>query len=78
VVEARLRYKCPARYDDLLAIEVRPTLLERIRVNFGHRILNQSGRLLVEAETLHVCTGRDDKPKRIPEELAEKFRGCLA
>ncbi len=78
VVEARLRYKYPARYDDLLAIEVWPTLLEKIRVNFGHRILNQSGRLLVEAETFHVCTGRDDRPRRIPDDLAEKLRGCLA
>ena len=78
VVEVRLRYKYPARYDDLLTIEVRPTLLEKIRVNFGHRILNQNGRLIMEGETFHVCTGRDDKPRRIPEELADKLRGFLS
>src|ERR1700678_3094029 len=50
VVEARLRYRYPARYDDLLTIEVQPTLLEKIRVNFGHRILNQNGKLILEAE----------------------------
>lgn len=77
VVEAQLRYKYPARYDDLLSIEVRPTLVEKIRVNFGHRILNQNGKLILEAETFHVCTGRDEKPKRVPEELAEKFRLAL-
>ena len=74
VVEAHLRYKSPARYDDLLRIEVWPALVEKIRVNFGHRILNQNGKLLVEAETFHVCTGRDEKPRRLPEELAEKMR----
>ena len=39
VIEARLRYKSPARYDDLLAIEVWPTLIERVRVEFrpSHR-----------------------------------------
>lgn len=74
VVEAHLRYKSPARYDDLLAIEVWPLLVDKIRVNFGHRILNQAGKLLLEAETFHVCTGLDEKPRRLPGELAEKFR----
>jgi acyl-CoA thioester hydrolase len=73
VVEAHLRYKYPARYDDLLSIEVRPILVEKIRVNFGHRIVNQNGRLILEAETFHVCTGLDEKPKRLPEEVAEKL-----
>ena len=73
VIEARLRYKFPARYDDLLTIEVRPSLVERVRLNFGHRILNQHGKLLLEAETFHCCTSRDEKPKRLPAELAEKL-----
>ena len=70
VIEARLRYKFPARYDDLLTIEVWPTLVERVRLNFGHRILNQHGRLILEAETRHCCTGREEKPRRLPAELA--------
>src|SRR5882724_1172554 len=77
VVEARLRYKAPARYDDLLTIEVWPTLVEKVRVNFGHRILNQNGKLILEAETFHVCTGIDEKPKRVPEELAAKIQPHL-
>jgi len=77
VVEAHLRFKYPARYDDLLNIEVRPILVEKIRVNFGHRVLNQDGKLILEAETFHVCTGLDEKPKRIPEELAEKLKQCV-
>ena len=77
VIEARLRYKFPARYDDLLTIEVRMTLVERVRLNFGHRILNQDGKLILEAETFHCCTGRDEKPKRLPAELAEKLKPFL-
>ena len=73
VIEARLRYKFPARYDDLLAIEVFPTLVERVRLNFGHRILNQDGRLIVEAETFHCCTSRDEKLKRLPPEMVVKL-----
>jgi len=77
VIEARLRYKFPARYDDLLAIEVWVTAVEKVRLNFGHRILNQNGKLILGAETFHVCTGVDEKPKRLPEELAEKLRPYL-
>jgi acyl-CoA thioester hydrolase len=77
VIEARLHYKFPARYDDLLAIEVWVTAVEKVRLNFGHRILNQNGKLILEAETFHVCTGLDEKPKRLPEELAEKLKPYL-
>ena len=77
VIEARLRYKLPARYDDLLAIEVWPTLIERVRLNFGHRIVNQDGKLILEAETFHVCAGVNGKPKRLPPELADKLVACL-
>jgi acyl-CoA thioester hydrolase len=72
VIECRLRYKLPARYDDLLTIEVWPTLMEGVRLNFAHRVTNQDGKLVLEAETFHACTGLNDKPKRVPEELKEK------
>jgi acyl-CoA thioester hydrolase len=77
VIEARLRYKFPARYDDLLTIEVWVTAIEKVRLNFGHRILNQNGKLILEAETFHVCTSREEKPKRLPEEVAEKLKAYL-
>jgi acyl-CoA thioester hydrolase len=78
VIEARLRYAFPARYDDWLTIEVRPTLVERVRLNFGHRILNQDGKLCVAAETFHCCTSRDEKPRRLPPELVGKLQPLVA
>ncbi len=78
VIEAHLRYISPARYDDWLTIEVRPTRVERVRLNFGQRVLNQNGKLLLEAETFHCCTSRDEKPKRLPAELVEKLAGLMA
>ena len=74
VVEARLRYKGAARYDDVLRIELWVTELERVRLNFAARIFNPEQKLLVEADTLHVCTSLEDKPKRLPEKLVEKLR----
>jgi acyl-CoA thioester hydrolase len=78
VIEARLRYKSPARYDDVLAIEVWPTAIERVRLNFAHRVIAQTGKLILEAETFHVCTGLNEKPKRIPEGLAAKLAPYLS
>jgi acyl-CoA thioester hydrolase len=76
VVECRLRYKAPARYDDLLTIETWLTCLERIRLNFAYRILNDQT-FLLEAETFHVCTGLDEKPKKLPDELQALLKPYL-
>jgi len=73
VIEARLSYKFPARYDDWLTIEVWPTLVERVRLNFGHRILNQHGKVILVAETFHCCTSREEKPRRLPPELVTRL-----
>jgi acyl-CoA thioester hydrolase len=78
VVECRLRYRGAARYDDTVSVELWLTGAEKVRLNFAARILNAEGRLLVEAETLHVCTSLDDKPRRLPEELAAALQPYLA
>ena len=77
VIEARVQYKYPARYDDLLAIEVWTTRVEGVRLNFGHRILNQNDQLIVKAETFHCCTSREEKPRRLPPELAARLAALL-
>jgi acyl-CoA thioester hydrolase len=77
VVECRVRYQAPARYDDVLAIEVWPALAERARLNFASRIFNQADALILEAETVHVSTGLDEKPRRLPEELVAKLQPYL-
>jgi acyl-CoA thioester hydrolase len=73
VVECHLRYKSAARYDEVLTIEVWITAAAGVRLNFGYRIVNESGALVLEAETLHVCTGMNEKPKRLPEELRRQL-----
>jgi acyl-CoA thioester hydrolase len=74
VIECRVRYRFPACYDDLLNIEVWLTLAGRVRLNFAYRITNQAGALLLDAETCHVCTDVNEKPKRLPEELCGGLR----
>ena len=78
VIECRLRYKSPARYDDVLTISVWPSATQGVRLNFGYRITNQNHALVLEAETVHVCTGLNERPKRLPVELIEKLAPYLA
>jgi acyl-CoA thioesterase FadM len=68
--------QAPARYDDLLTIETWLTAIERIRLNFAYRILKDQT-LLLEGETFHVCTGLDEKAKRLPDELCSLLKPYL-
>lgn len=68
VVEARTRYKAPARYDDVLTI--RTTLAEvRNRSLTYHYEVLRGGVVVAEGETAHVCVDREGKPVRIPPGL---------
>src|SRR6185295_2058005 len=73
VVECHLRYKSPARYDEVLTIELWPSLVQGVRLNFGCRILKDDKAVVLEGETFHVCTGLNEKPKRIPADLAARL-----
>ena len=55
VVEALVRYRKPARLDDLL--EVRCWVSERRRASFrfGYEILNEEGQPVATGSTLHAC-----------------------
>lgn len=69
VVECHITYKAPARYDDVLAIEICLSRVERVRLQFEYGVRNQSNTEIVRASTTHVCTSVDEKPKRIPAQL---------
>ena len=74
VIEARIRYRKAARYDDVLTIELVVTELGRVRVAFGGRMLDESGESIIEATTVHACTGLDEKPRRLPDALREALQ----
>jgi acyl-CoA thioester hydrolase len=77
VVECRLQYKTPARYEDVLTIELWPVFAQGVRLNFAFRITNEAGRLILAGETHHVCTDISEKPKRLPAELIAKLAPYL-
>lgn len=73
VAEARVSYKSPARYDDLLTVEISLAEVRRASARFDYRILREDGTLLATGSTTHACVDRAGKVKRMPPELLEKL-----
>jgi acyl-CoA thioester hydrolase len=71
VIGVEIAYKAPARYDDVLSLQLWLAELGGIRLTVGFRILHANGALLAEGQTRHICTGLDEKPKRLPKGLEE-------
>jgi acyl-CoA thioester hydrolase len=77
VIGLEISYKSPARYDDLLTLELWVAEMGGVRLNVGFRILNANGALLAEGVTRHICATTNEKPKRLPKELIESLRPFL-
>jgi acyl-CoA thioester hydrolase len=73
VAEAKVNYKRPARYDDLIDIEARLGDLGQVSLRFDYRILRES-ELLVIGHTVHACITRDGNIREFPEPLRDRLR----
>ena len=68
VAESRLRFRAPARFDDIVAIELAPAL-GRTSITTTARYL-RGEELLVEGELRHVVVSTDDwRPVEMPDWL---------
>jgi acyl-CoA thioester hydrolase len=83
VVEATCRYRSPARYDDEILIETRPSLLRGSVLKFAYRILRKGlngaePALLAEGETVHVVCDDQLNKKPLPDHYATGLRELMA
>jgi acyl-CoA thioester hydrolase len=82
VIEASCRYRAPARYDDQIVIETRPSMLRGSILKFAYQVWRKATeaeerKLLAEGETVHVvCDGQLNK-KHLPERYAEALRAMM-
>ena len=75
VIEARARYKAPARYDDELTVQTRLSSVRGSVVRFTYQVLRAADRvLLCEGETVHMVIGRDMRRHAMPPRYATLFR----
>jgi acyl-CoA thioester hydrolase len=89
VVEASCRYRSPARYDDQIQIETRPSLLRGSVLKFDYKIWREASetseasepndrQLLAEGETVHVVCDSQMNKKSLPAPYAEVLRSMIA
>jgi acyl-CoA thioester hydrolase len=75
VAEARVRYKSPAHYDDLLTIRTRVAEIRSRSIRFEYEVYRDSDDiLLAEGETLHFVTDQKKKVRSLPEIYKQKLR----
>ena len=72
VVEAKVRYRKAAKFDESLVVETICTDLSVVTVLFKYRIL-RADELLCEGETMLACIGQNMRPKRFPKNVMDAF-----
>jgi acyl-CoA thioester hydrolase len=84
VVEAYVRYRRTARFDELLCIETRLTELARVKIRFDYRLLREpegtqeippEDQIVAEGHTLLACVDQHHIPRRIPAEAEKVLLG---
>ncbi len=75
VARTDLTFHAPARYNDLLQIEIQITAFRNASINFYHQVRSvQSGPVLTEGNVTLVCVGGSGKAQRLPEKLLKVVR----
>jgi acyl-CoA thioester hydrolase len=78
VVDARCRYKAPARYDDEVVVRTQLKNVRESMVHFAYELVRASDELLLaEGETMHVVIDREMKKTPIPEKYMRMFRDVI-
>jgi len=74
VAEASCRYVSPALYDEEVIVRTWIEQAHPRMIRFAYEMLEAStARRLATGETKHVFSGRDPKPKKLPEKYRAAF-----
>ena len=68
VNEIRVKFRAPARYDELVQVHTFLQETGRRRLVFGYRI-ERGGTLLAEGESVHLVAGSDNRARVLPDDL---------
>ncbi len=68
VVDANVRYRAPARFDEILTIETSLVELRNVSLRFAYRIL-RDGTLLCEGSTRLACVDDAHKLQRFTDDM---------
>jgi acyl-CoA thioester hydrolase len=71
LTRVQVRYRRPARYDEVLTIRTTVTRSTGVKIEHRYEVL-RDGELLAEGETTLGCIGRDGQVQLLPEFLRAK------
>ena len=78
VVDARCRFKAPARYDDEIVVRTHLKNVRESLIHFGYEAVRESdGALLAEGETTHIVTGVDMRRRELPAKYIAAFKAAV-
>jgi len=78
VVDARCRYKAPARYDDEVIVRTHLKNVRESVVHFGYELVRaDDGTLLAEGATTHIVTDAQMNATPLPEKYMRVFREAV-
>ena len=77
VIEAQVRYRKPARYDDLLIVRIVRVHAAGVRLRIDYRI-ECAGALIVEGHTEHAFTDAAGRVTRPPRDVRDTFTRLAA
>ena len=76
-VEALVRYRKPARFDDELVLRAAASQPGGVRLRIDYRI-EHDGTLIADGHTVHAFTDNDGKVRRPPRDVLEVLAGLAA
>ena len=78
VIDARCRYKAPARYDDEVVVRTRLMRIRESLLQFGYELVRaDDGTLLAEGDTTHIVVDLKMKKVPLPEKYVRAFRAAI-
>lgn len=77
VVEAKCRYRAPARYDEEILVRTRLANVRESVLHFAYELRRAAdGSLIAEGETAHIVTDLNMKVAALPAKYVEAFRAA--
>jgi acyl-CoA thioester hydrolase len=75
VTEARVRFRNPARYDDLILVRTRIVEMRSRMITFAYEVVREDdGKVLADGETVHVVMNSEGRARTFPPEYAKMLR----
>jgi acyl-CoA thioester hydrolase len=77
VVDARCRYRAPARYDDAVVVRTHLKYVRESLIHFGYEVIREDDAIvLAEGETTHIVTDAAMRKRELPSKYTAVFKAA--